>query len=112
MQQDLIVSCLGAALRLELPMIIGKKVTGYFEVVKPLVEFQFQVIKSRGNNVFELATLEEMDKLGGTTNEGSSSGQFADDINLDEVKNHCTRLTFKFTFYYCVCNTFTIPYIL
>ena len=79
------VTCLGAALRLALPMIVGKKITGYFELVKPLIEFKFEVIQSRGNNVFELATQEEIDKLGSTTKGSSSAGQFTDDINLDDV---------------------------
>ena len=67
-------------------MIVGKKITGFFELVKPLVEFKFEIIQSRGNNVFELATQEEIDKLGSTTKGSSSKGQFTDDIDLDEVK--------------------------
>ena len=95
MQQELKVTGLGAALRLVLPMIVGKKITGYFELVKPLIEFKFEIVQSRGNNVFELATLEEIDKLSklGTSNAGSSSaGQFTDDINLDDVNNKTIHL--------------------
>ena len=54
----------------------------FFELVKPLVEFKFDVIQARRNNVFELATLEELDKLGASK---SSSGKFDDEINLEEV---------------------------
>ena len=53
-----------------------------------MIEFKFELIQARSNNVFELATQEEIDKLGGGTTTGSKSSdkaQFSDDINLDEV---------------------------
>ena len=50
-----------------------------------MIEFKFEAIQSRGNNVFELATQEEIDKLGSTNKGSSSHGQFTDDIDLDEV---------------------------
>ena len=50
-----------------------------------MIEFKFEAIQSRGNNVFELATQEEIDKLGSTAKGSSSHGQFTDDIDLDEV---------------------------
>ena len=84
-------------MRLALPMVVGKKITAYFELVKPLIEFKFEVIQSRGNNVFELATQEEIDKLTtGSTGAGgggsSSKGQFTDDIDLlDEVSSAIGR---------------------
>ena len=82
---DLTVSCIGVALRQVMPGIVGKKVTAYFELIKPLIEFKFDVILSRSNNMFELATNEEIDKLGDTGSKKSNSGGFDDDINLDEV---------------------------
>ena len=85
MQKELEVSCLGVALRLALPMIVGQKMTKFFELIKPMIEFKFEAIQSRGNNVFELATQEEIDKLGSTNKGSSSHGQFTDDIDLDEV---------------------------
>ena len=83
--EDLTVSCIGVALRQVMPGIVGKKVTAYFELIKPLIEFKFDVILSRSNNMFELATNEEIDKLGDTGSKKSNSGGFDDDINLDEV---------------------------
>ena len=84
--EDLTVSCIGVALRQVMPGIVGKKVTAYFELIKPLIEFKFDVILSRSNNMFELATNEEIDKLGDTGSKKSNSGGFDDDINLDEVR--------------------------
>ena len=72
-------------MRLALPMIVGQKMTKFFELIKPMIEFKFEAIQSRGNNVFELATQEEIDKLGSTNKGSSSHGQFTDDIDLDEV---------------------------
>ena len=85
--EDLTVSCIGVALRQVIPGLIGRKVTAYFELVKPLIEFKFENILSRANNMFELATQEEIDKLGKSTGSKNSSGlSFSDEINLlDEV---------------------------
>ena len=41
------IMCLGSALRLILPQMMGKKVTQFFELIKPLVEFKFEVIMAR-----------------------------------------------------------------
>ena len=56
---------MGVSLRQIIPQIVGKKVTSYFELVKPLIEFNFENIESRSNNMFELATQEEISKLQG-----------------------------------------------
>lgn len=82
-QKDLTVSSIGVALRQVIPTIVGKKLTAYFELIKPLVEFKFEVIESRSNNMFELATQEEIDKLG--QSKKSSTGKFEDEIDLEEV---------------------------
>ena len=74
---------IGVALRQVIPKIIGQKVTAYFELIKPLIEFKFDNILSRANNMFELATQEEIDKLG--KSRASSGGGFDDEIDLDEV---------------------------
>ena len=84
-QKDLTVSSIGVALRQVIPHIVGKKITAYFELVKPLIEFKFEVIESRANNMFELATQEEVDKLGQSQN--SSSNKFDDEIDLEEVSS-------------------------
>ena len=88
--EDLAVSCIGVALRQVIPGLVGRKVTAYFELVKPLIEFKFENILSRANNMFELATQEEIDKLGKSTGSKNSSGlSFSDEINLlDEVSEY------------------------
>ena len=85
---DLSVSCIGIALRQVIPGIVGKKVTEYFELIKPLIDFKFENILSRANNMFELATNEEVDKLGDTGSNKKSSGGFDDDINLEDVSTY------------------------
>merc|ERR1719300_1833931 len=54
----------------------------FWELVKPLVEFKWEVILSRLNSMFELATQEEVDKLCKTGGGDSSSMGFDDDLNL------------------------------
>ena len=48
--------------------------------MKPLVEFKWDVILTRMNSMFELATQEEVDKLGKSNATSSSSG--FDTLNL------------------------------
>ena len=78
---------LGQSLRQIIPKIIGETLNGWFEIIKPLVEFKFEVILSRSNNMWELATVEEIDNLG-EGGAGSSSGGFSDGLDLDlDVSN-------------------------
>ena len=57
------ITSMGVSLRQVIPQIVGKKISSFFELVKPLVEFNFENIESRSNNMFELATQEEISKL-------------------------------------------------
>lgn len=75
------VTVLGIALRQIIPKIIGQSLSSWWELVKPLVEFKWEVILSRMNSMFELATQEEIDKLG-KSGGGSSSGGFSSEMNL------------------------------
>merc|ERR1719234_585521 len=74
------VTVLGIALRQIIPKIIGKPLSSWWELVKPLVEFKWEVILTRMNSMFELATQEEVDKLGKSGS--TSSGGFSSDLNL------------------------------
>ena len=77
------MTCLGSALRQIIPKIIGQGLSSWWELVKPLVEFRWEVILTRMNSMFELATQEEVDKLN-QSGMGSSSTGF-DELNiLDE----------------------------
>ncbi len=55
--------------------------------MKPLIEFKYEEIKNRSNILFELATPDEIDKLGRTATRRSSSDEarFTDEIHLEEV---------------------------
>merc|ERR550539_1717924 len=74
------VSCLGVALRQIIPNIVGEGLSSWWELVKPLVEFRWEVILTRLNSMFELATQEEIDKLNKEGGTSSSSG-------FDDVEN-------------------------
>ncbi|KAF2353259.1 hem NO binding associated [Trinorchestia longiramus] len=56
---NMVVKFIGNSLMQILPELIGKKVTEWFDVVRPLVEFKFENILRRTNNIFELVTSEE-----------------------------------------------------
>ncbi len=38
---------MGVALQQVIPGMVGKKITSYFELVKPLIEFKFEAIVMR-----------------------------------------------------------------
>merc|ERR1712025_199832 len=61
---------------------VGAGLGQYWELVKPLVEFKWDVILSRLSSMFELATQEEVDKLCKSDGQQSSSMGFDDDMNL------------------------------
>ena len=82
-EKTISILILGVALRQVIPQIVGQKVTNYFELIKPLIEFKFEIIMTRTNNMFELATQEEVDKLG-KSKASSGAGGFTDEIDLDE----------------------------
>ena len=66
----------GSALRYCLPQMVGRKLGQFWELIKPLVDFKYevrpsewssdddvtQVIETRTNSMFELATTDEIDK--------------------------------------------------
>ena len=76
------VTIMGSALRQILSQTVGQPLSSYWELVKPLVEFRYEVILTRMNSMFELATQEEVDKLCQTTSKRSSSMGFDEDMNL------------------------------
>merc|ERR550532_3141260 len=78
------VTILGSALRQILSQTVGQGLSSYWELVKPLVEFRWDVILGRMNSMFELATQEEVDKLCASDSKRSSSMGFDDDMNLLE----------------------------
>ena len=57
------MTCLGVALRQIIPNIIGEGLSSWWELVKPLVEFRWDVIQTRLNSMFELATQEEVNNV-------------------------------------------------
>ncbi|XP_076686910.1 guanylyl cyclase at 88E isoform X1 [Andrena cerasifolii] len=55
---DMIVRSIGNSLMVILPDLIGKKITHFFDLVRPLIAFKFHSILNRTNNIFELVTVE------------------------------------------------------
>ncbi|KAL0125746.1 hypothetical protein PUN28_004655 [Cardiocondyla obscurior] len=55
---DMVVRSIGNSLMVILPDLVGKKITYFFDLVRPLIAFKFQSILNRTNNIFELVTVE------------------------------------------------------
>ncbi|PNF14028.1 Soluble guanylate cyclase 88E [Cryptotermes secundus] len=55
---DMVVRSIGNSLMVILPDLIGKKITNWFDLVRPLIAFKFHSILNRTNNIFELVTVE------------------------------------------------------
>ncbi|XP_075234102.1 soluble guanylate cyclase 88E-like [Lycorma delicatula] len=55
---DMVVRSIGNSLLVILPDLVGKKITNWFDLVRPLIAFKFQTILNRTNNIFELVTVE------------------------------------------------------
>ena len=61
--EDMVVQTIGRSLSQILPAMPGQKMSDMFDVVRPLIEFKFDNILSRSNNIFELMTNESIDAL-------------------------------------------------
>jgi len=79
--EDMGVQSIGRSLSQILPQLPGQKMNEIFDVVRPLIEFKFDNILSRSNNIFELMTNEPIDLLLKT---GGASGGDAEDDDDDQ----------------------------
>merc|ERR1719461_1750845 len=88
-EKDMIIKNMGGALRNCIPQMVGKKVTEFWELIKPLVDFKYEVIETRLNSMFELATQDEIDKLRSSTGGGSDSQKQSSEVleleDLDDL---------------------------
>ena len=98
----MILKNMGAALRYCIPQMIGRKVGEFWELIKPLVDFKYEVrvglsftmkevsikvIETRMNSMFELATQDEIDKLKNADGTGGdSSGKSSEELELDDLE--------------------------
>ena len=83
--EDMVVQTIGRSLSQILPAMPGQKMSDMFDVVRPLIEFKFDNILSRSNNIFELMTNEPIDQLlktGGVL--GGDGDEQDDDENMME----------------------------
>ena len=85
-QKEMIIKNMGSALRYCIPQSIGRKLGEFWELIKPLVDFKYEVIESRMNSMFELATLDEIDKLRTTSASGGGEGS-SEELELDDLED-------------------------
>ena len=43
--------------------MIGKKINVYFDLLRPIIEFKFDIVLARSNNIFEVSTVEPINVL-------------------------------------------------
>ena len=79
--EDMVVQTIGRSLSQILPNMPGQKMHEMFDVVRPLIEFKFDNILSRSNNIFELLTNDPIDILLKT---GGAPGGESEDVDDDE----------------------------
>merc|ERR1719277_368921 len=84
-ENDMVIKNMGSALRYCIPQSIGKKLGEFWELIKPLVDFKYEVIESRLNSMFELATLDEIDKL--RSDSGTQNTSDSDDLQLEDLED-------------------------
>lgn len=59
----MVIQTIGRSLSQILPKLPGKKINEFFDLVRPLVEFKFDAVLARANNIFEIMTVEPIDVL-------------------------------------------------
>ena len=55
--------CLSDFLFQILPELLGKKINEFFDLVRPIIEFRFETVLARSNNIFEVMTVDPIDVL-------------------------------------------------
>ena len=76
--ENMVIQNVGKSLMQILPKMVNKKINEYFDIVRPLIEFSFNVVLDRSNNIFELMTVEPIENLlkgeGEVAEEGGDDG--------------------------------------
>merc|ERR1719410_2133200 len=85
-EKDMIVKNVGSALRFCIPQQVGRKLGEFWELIKPLVDFKYEVIETRMNSMFELATQDEIDKLRSNTT-GENKDASDEELQLDDLED-------------------------
>nr|XP_022900922.1 soluble guanylate cyclase 88E [Onthophagus taurus] len=83
---DMVVRSIGNSLMVILPDVVGKKLTNWFDLVRPLIAFKFQTILNRTNNIFELVSVEPVlnDRV---DNKERKEVILSDELDVAEDKN-------------------------
>ena len=62
---------------------------GHHWVLQPLIDFKYEVIETRMNSMFELATIDEIDKLR-TADGNTDSGKSSDELSIGDLEVNLT----------------------
>ncbi|TRY74542.1 hypothetical protein TCAL_16825 [Tigriopus californicus] len=78
--EDMVIQTIGRSLSQILPKLPGMKMNEFFDLVRPLIEFKFELVLARSNNIFEVMTVEPIDALlksEGVSNESEENEETA-----------------------------------
>ena len=72
--EHMTIQTIGRSLHQILPSLPGQKMNEFFDLVRPIIEFKFEIVLARSNNIFEIMTMEPIDvllKAGGQAHAGT-----------------------------------------
>ena len=72
--EHMTIQTVGRSLHQILPSLPGQKMNEFFDLVRPIIEFKFDIVLARSNNIFEIMTMEPIDvllKAGGLAHAGT-----------------------------------------
>ena len=72
--EHMTIQTIGRSLHQILPSLPGQKMNEFFDLVRPIIEFKFDIVLARSNNIFEIMTMEPIDvllKAGGQAHAGT-----------------------------------------
>ena len=61
--EHMVIQTIGRSLHQILPSLPGQKMNEFFDLVRPIIEFRFEIVLARSNNIFEIMTMEPIDVL-------------------------------------------------
>ena len=110
--EDMTVQTIGRSLSQILPNLPGQKMNEFFDLVRPLIEFKFETVLARSNNIFEVMTVEPIDvllKAGGAEAQENEDEDAADEMGdlMGEEADKSLHLKGNFHFSF-LCYIFNV----
>ncbi len=83
--EDMVIQTIGRSLTQILPNLPGQKINEYFDLVRPIIEFKFENVLARSNNIFEVMTVEAIDVLLKAFGKATNLSQQAEEDGIGDL---------------------------